>query len=194
MSNEYRKDGEYYLNQALNSAFRYLGKRKAEEYFNDTVHYQRKYGFAMGTGPHATWNNEADAFKHAFMEADVARIYGNNIANKVGKRHEIDGNMNSQQPRGEENMDKWNNRVSRQITAEIKQKYPDLSSTFSNKNWKDTIAGAVNKKLRAGELITNPTDKRKFVETGYAAPISNNQNTQNGHWITKNGNHVFIEE
>ncbi len=32
-----------------------------------TYKAQKKYGFQMGTGPHATWNNEADAFKHTFM-------------------------------------------------------------------------------------------------------------------------------
>jgi hypothetical protein len=35
----------------------------------DTVKYQKQYGFEMGTGEHATWNNEADAFKHAYMQA-----------------------------------------------------------------------------------------------------------------------------
>lgn len=33
-----------------------------------TNHYQKKYGFDIGEGEHATWNNEADAFKHAFMQ------------------------------------------------------------------------------------------------------------------------------
>lgn len=28
----------------------------------ETVKYQRRYGFEMGTGEHATWNNEAECF------------------------------------------------------------------------------------------------------------------------------------
>jgi len=43
------------------------GKYKNMEEFNKYIHnqtvkYQRLYGFEMGTGEHATWNNEADAF------------------------------------------------------------------------------------------------------------------------------------
>lgn len=38
-----------------------------EKIFNKTSYYQKLYGFDIGTGKHSTWNNEADAFKHAFI-------------------------------------------------------------------------------------------------------------------------------
>ena len=41
------------------------------EIIDKTVEYQNKYNFDIGTGKHATWNNEADAFKHAFMQAKM---------------------------------------------------------------------------------------------------------------------------
>ena len=38
--------------------------------FNDKIHkatikYQKQYGFQIGTGEHATWNNEAEAFNQS---------------------------------------------------------------------------------------------------------------------------------
>ncbi len=44
----------------------------------------------MGTGEHATWNNEADAFKHAYMQADIA-IHDNSFkAATLGYKHELE--------------------------------------------------------------------------------------------------------
>ena len=48
----------------------YKNREEFNKYIhNETVKYQKQYGFEMGTGEHATWNNEADAFKHAYMQA-----------------------------------------------------------------------------------------------------------------------------
>ncbi len=40
--------------------------------YEQTKKYQKKYGFEIGEGSHDAWNNEADAFKHTFMSADMA--------------------------------------------------------------------------------------------------------------------------
>ena len=55
-------------------------KNKLREMFNSivldaTYKAQKKYGFEMGTGEHATWNNEADAFKHAYMSWMMIRCF-----------------------------------------------------------------------------------------------------------------------
>lgn len=43
-----------------------------------TMHYQRRYGFELNPNPkNRTWNVEADAFKHAFLSADLALKEGN---------------------------------------------------------------------------------------------------------------------
>ena len=52
----------------------------------------KKYNFEIGTGKHATWNNEADAFKHTFMQAHLSLLFGKNVAKYVGDWHENDGN------------------------------------------------------------------------------------------------------
>ena len=33
-----------------------------------TRKYQQKYGFDIGQGNNPTWNNESDAFRHAYMQ------------------------------------------------------------------------------------------------------------------------------
>ncbi len=53
-----------------------IGKIYGAKVFDDTVHYQKKYNFNIGTGNHATWNNEADAFKHTYMQAQLALWFG----------------------------------------------------------------------------------------------------------------------
>lgn len=45
---------------------KYRNREDFNQYIhNGTVKYQRLYGFEMGTGEHATWNNEADALRHS---------------------------------------------------------------------------------------------------------------------------------
>jgi len=60
--------------------------------FADTVHYQKQYGFEIETGKYATWNNESDAFKHTFMQAQLTLLGNKDMAKYLGDRHERDGN------------------------------------------------------------------------------------------------------
>ena len=85
---------------------------------NDTVYYQKQYGFEIGTGEHATWNNESDAFKHTFMQAQLSLLVGNNASAFAGYFHELQGKLNNQD-KAEEQMDLWNNAQGREIAKEI---------------------------------------------------------------------------
>ena len=69
--------------------FNYPAKKYSSYVFDATTKYQKKYGFEMGTGSHATWNNEADAFKHTYMQAQLALFAGKHIAKFAGDYHEI---------------------------------------------------------------------------------------------------------
>ena len=53
----------------------------------DTIKYQKKYGFEIGKN-NSTWNNEADAFKHAYMQAALAIRGTQYLAKKLGDGHE----------------------------------------------------------------------------------------------------------
>ena len=62
--------GKNKMGQTLNSGqFANLMKGVANKAYNrrvvdTTKKHQKEYGFEMGSGEHAMWNNEADAFKH----------------------------------------------------------------------------------------------------------------------------------
>ncbi len=158
-----------------NKDFRDSFLHKIEKIYGDEIYnklgpYQKKYGFEMGTGSHATWNNEADAFKHAFMQADLARKWGDFIAEQAGNFHEREGNKFMGQSKGEENMDKWNNQQGREIAKEIKEEYlrnmpkNNLFQERPKQNWDDLIAKKVMERMREGKLITNPNDKRQYKD------------------------------
>jgi len=53
------------MKEKIKDLVNYPRKKFNEDVLNATYKAQKKYGFEIGTGPHATWNNEADAFKHA---------------------------------------------------------------------------------------------------------------------------------
>ena len=146
-------------------------KKFKEDMFSKTLEYQNKYGFNIGSGEHSTWNNEADAFKHAFMQARTTVIYGTSISKIFADLHERNGNKYYSQSKGEENMDKWNNAQGREIAKEIINEYnPTLIKMYKNSGrLDDLIAKKVMERMRAGKLITHPSDKRKY--TGFAANI-----------------------
>ena len=146
-------------------------KQYNNEIYSKTKKYQKIYGFEIGAGEHDTWNNEADAFKHAFMQAFLTIKYGKTMGLIGGYLHERNGNKYYSQSKGEENMDKWNNAQGREIAKEIINEYnPTLIKMYKNSGrLDDLIAKKVMERMRAGKLITHPSDKRKY--TGFAANI-----------------------
>ena len=192
--------------------------------YEQTKKYQKKYGFEIGEGSHDAWNNEADAFKHTFMSADMALKTNAGISKYKGDEHEIEGRNNMGQSSGEENMDRWNNaegrKIAQKIAKEIKNPFVLKAYALSGR-LEDRIAEEVMHKMRKGDLITHPNDKRRYTETpkkDTRTPSQRlddeirekykrmkNQRLQrvfgkssgslgNGKWVTINGNHVFIED
>ncbi len=64
------------------NAYKFIKSKQAQtdynnEIVNKTWHYQKKFGFETSTRQgHEFWNNEADAFKHTFLSADLYFKYG----------------------------------------------------------------------------------------------------------------------
>ena len=162
-------------------------KEKQKEFKDKMVkktwEYQKKFGFE--TNPrkgHEFWNVEADAFKHAFGSADMTFDMGSWGSILGDIHHELQTKHN---PYGEWNMDSWNNSEGRKIAEEIKKEYGKKFYDLSEKEKSAIIATKVIMKMRNGELITNPADKRKFrgpletfiykltdKPTGGAAPVN----------------------
>lgn len=128
--------------------------------FADTVQYQKQYGFDIGTGEHATWNNESDAFKHTFMQAQLALLGNEDIAKHLGNRHEKDGNIKQGQTKAEEQMDQWNNAQGREIAKEIRKEYGIKSKKAFDPEIKEIIARKVAERMQAGKLILDPSGRR----------------------------------
>ena len=67
-----------------------LNKKFNAEIDAKTKQYQKIHGFEISSDPkHPTWNNEADAFKHAFMQAILAQRYTIPMSLVAGWFHEI---------------------------------------------------------------------------------------------------------
>ena len=132
-----------------------------------TNFYQKKYNFEINSDPkHKFWNVEADAFKHAFLSADLALRSNNFLSWLIGNWHE------SETPKdrlNEKNMDLWNNYQGREIAKEIKNEYGKSLKNLHQSTIDDIIADKIMQRMRKGELITHPSDKRKF--TSFAANI-----------------------
>ena len=150
------------INDIYNMA---TNKQKQKEYNDEMVrktwHYQKKFGFETSSRQrHEFWNNEADAFKHAFGSADMYFKYGDKGSLVGGIRHEWNQNNN---PPGEWNMDSWNNHQGREIAKEIQKEYGSNFMEFSQQQRDDIIATKVMDRMRNGQLITNPKDQRKYA-------------------------------
>lgn len=178
---EFKKFNEYRTNETKRKEFN-------DEMVQKTMEYQKKFGFE--TNPrkgHEFWNVEADAFKHAFGSADMAFDIGQWGSVIGGIFHELQTPNN---PPGEWNMDSWNNAHGRKIADEIRKEYGNKFDKLSDKEKEAIVATKVIMKMRNGELITHPSDVRKFdgfIEklffnqgktTGQAAPIQSDLFTQ----------------
>ena len=117
------------------------------------------------------------------MQAFLTIYCGEDNAKSLGDEHEKEG-LDKRHNLNEANMDLWNNNQGREIGREItnelfsqygyKINYFELYPTIKN-----IIAEKVMQRMKAGQLITDPNDKRRYVpknksdnSTGYAAPVS----------------------
>ena len=186
------------------------GNDYSKKIYAKTKKYQKIYGFEIGEGKHDTWNNEADAFKHTFGAAEISLTKGGSFASKlIGDFHEWQGR--------EENMDKWNNAIGRKIADEIREE--SRHRLIKREDLDDLIAEKVIQRLRKGDLITHPSDPRKYrtpaqkfsdeIKAKYHkmqeerkrnSPVFRKESSSaksssgKGRWVTINGNHVFIED
>ena len=163
MINEFLKklnNSEY--GQKIRNAFN-------DKIVNDTLKYQKQYGFEIGTGEHATWNNQADAFKHAYMQA-ILYQQANKIAGKkagdftsklLGDFHEWETRNGD---KTENNMDLWNNEVGREVAKDVINKLGKSVDTLPDGYVENMFAKEIVEKMKKGELITTPKDKRKFED------------------------------
>ncbi|MGK5030541.1 DUF6973 domain-containing protein [Janthinobacterium sp. MDT1-19] len=111
--------------------------------------YARHFGYTYGAiNGH---NNSWDAFRHAYVSAEMTRVHGSLTAKILGDMHEIKGDFTRDQPWAEKNMDLWNNAAGRKI-GENSYNAADSARRVSNA-------------LDNGSLIKDPKDPRKHSST-----------------------------
>ena len=86
---------------------------KVEKYWNI-------YHFDMGKD-HRAYNNEGDAFKHCYSQAELTLFLGAKIAEWIGIKHEDNNPYNTP---AERNMDLHNNEIGRDMGKTIKKHKP----------------------------------------------------------------------
>ncbi|MBR6127987.1 hypothetical protein IKQ21_09915 [bacterium] len=137
----------------------------SEKALKQTYKYQKIYGFNMGTGEHGTHNNDADAFKHAFMQAYATICVNRAWAKFGGDIHEfVEGFGDSLDER---NMDLWNNSIGREVAHDLKSFLGNKYNSYSIDELSNMASDMIVDKMRNGELITNPDDKRNFKNMLY---------------------------
>lgn len=85
----------------MNQKYNY-NKNKNEftkEVINDTLKYQKQYGFKIGEN-NVAHNNESDAFRHTYMQSILSKRYGILPAKIVSLGHEYVGTLKKTRPKG----------------------------------------------------------------------------------------------
>ena len=121
-----------------------IGNKYSQELYAKTKFYQKRYGFKLESLDGDTHNNEADAFKHTYMSAELTVYLGSRISYMIGKMHEDNNKYNTPE---EYNMDMHNNSKGIEIGKTIK-------FGIFKKNLDDIIAEKVMQCMNNGELIT----------------------------------------
>jgi len=97
------------------------------------------------------------------MQAIAQFDWGSVVSNTGGYYHEFVGLLNKQSSE-EANMDMWNNEVGREIGRNIKKfVMGKRKSEYPKEKIEDMIAEEIVKRMKNGELITNPKDNRSYI-------------------------------
>ena len=140
-----------------------------------TYKYQKIHGFKIGTGKEATHNNEADAFKHAFMQAYLMIVHPNHPAKLYGDYHEYIEGMNYD--RRENNMDLWNNSIGREIVHDLKCYLGDRYKKYSKEELLDMAAELICDRIQKHEDLKQCAifsyGKREINKINIPAPSNN---------------------
>lgn len=142
-------------------------------YTGKSERYGEKYGLKKNPIKPG-WNDEIDAFRHTFMQAMLSLKIGETAARRLGTAYEIYGDKADEQKHSERNMDQWNNAVGRDIAREVKTIIE--GKDYTPEEIEDIVAEKVMQRMRKGDLITDPSDKRKFYERSFMDRILHPKN------------------
>ncbi|MBT6120823.1 hypothetical protein HOH45_05085 [bacterium] len=120
-------------------------RQEAYVYFDKNIcELPRKESGEFNESGGGMQNNDADAFRHAYVSGVMTQIFSEPISEKMGLVVEWRG----KNPENQKNMDLWNNSVGR--------KYGKQANT------KEELADFLKQALENGELILSLDDLRKY--------------------------------
>ncbi len=93
------------------------------------------------------------------MQACLSIEKGDLFSTAVGYYHELEG---KETILGKRNMDLWNNKIGREVVQDMKRDYGDMWKYMSEEMKKDLAAEKIVQLMCEGELITHPSDPRRF--------------------------------
>ena len=118
-----------------------------------------RYGLEVDENGNAI-DNQADAFRHTYMQCWLAYRFGDNAAKYLGNKHEHGRNPDTNPST---NMDLWNNQIGRELAHEIKREYGGGIHLADPEFLECVTMEKVKDKIIRGEVITDPKkDKRKY--------------------------------
>jgi hypothetical protein len=125
---------------------------EAYKYFDRHIRrLPKKSNGSIDLGSSKLNDNDADAFRHAYVSGVFTQVHGETTANILGLVNEYDpfgSSSNSASPRSR-NMDLWNNRVGRKYGKKT--------------HGRKTLLKLIHQALKRGELIIDLMDPREFA-------------------------------
>lgn len=154
------------LNQLGNQALDFIENNATKDVFDATEEISTAFKLkkTAGTVGH---NDETDALRHALLSAKYTLSTNGYVAMGITDLHEIEGNMRHKQDPREENMDKWNNAVGRQVAHELKQEFGNKLNKMDKQVVNALLAQKIVKHIKSGDMITDVNDKRDFKSSIY---------------------------
>ena len=127
-----------------------------KEMLDDTAKYIKKYGLDKNQAEEDKWMN--DRFRHTYGSA-IMGIRGGELGALLGG---ISHEWKPNNPFDEWKMDVWNNKEGRKIARDLKKEYGQALYEMSDEELKDLIASRVVEKMQKNELISDPSDERRY--------------------------------
>ena len=125
--------------------FKFIKDKYTQHLNNQVEKYYNIYHFDMSPN-HTSHNNEGDAFKHCYWQAEMTLFFGQKIAKFLGDKHED----KPDNPDNEKVMDLHNNERGRIIGEIVKT----IDKLWLFKGYDDVIAELIMQDMEESLLIT----------------------------------------
>jgi hypothetical protein len=158
--------------------------KEAQMYYRD-IYQESPYSSSISRG-------RFDAFRHSYSFAKLTRDYGEGIAELIGDFNEVLGRNEESEKR----RDIYNNAVGREIglIGGTDEELAKITSYALDRGYLK-VRGTENSQASEKEISDKESEVEFFedkVDDGIDLVYDKDGNI--GHWVTINGNSVFIEE